>query len=288
MQQKLQEAFLSCGIESWGVAEVRNVPLRPVKCAQHMDFSPTYALCALFPYYAGQQMGNLSLYARGEDYHQVVQRRLEQVVEKLAQFLPGVHFACFTDNSPLDEVYTAVRCGLGRRGMHQLLIHPKWGSLCFIGAILCDAPKMPVTPPMQQDPCLHCGRCVVACPTHALRMEECGQLTYHKDLCLSHITQKKQDFLLEPDGELMQKGQRVWGCDLCQLACPCNQEIPLTPFSEFREGLMCSVSREELEGLSNREFQRRYAGRAFTWRGVGVLRRNLDIVEKAHNHFDNT
>lgn len=285
---ELRQAFLLQNIETWGIADVCGVPLQPVRCAEKMDFVPTYAICALFPYYAGQAVGNLSLYARGEDYHWVVQRRLEAVVEQIAPCLPGVHFACFVDNSPIDEVSTAVRCGLGRRGMHQLLIHPKWGSFCFIGEILCDASELPVTPSMQQDPCLHCGRCVVACPTHALRMEECGQLTYHKDLCLSHITQKKQDFFPEPDGVLMQKGQRIWGCDLCQLACPCNRDVPVTPFPEFREDLMQDITGQDLEGLSNREFQRRYADRAFTWRGIGVLRRNLELMGEAYNHFDNT
>lgn len=288
MQLLLQQSFASQGIESWGIAEVRGVPLRPVKCAQSMDFTPTYALCALFPYYAGREPGNLSLYARGRDYHLAVQQHLEAVAKQLESHLPGVHFACFADNSPLDEVYTAIRCGLGRRGMHQLLIHPKWGSFCFIGEIVCDAQVLPVTPPMAQDTCLHCGRCVAACPTHALRLEECGQLTYHKDLCLSHITQKKQDFLPEPDGVLMRKGRRVWGCDLCQEVCPCNDNVPVTPFPEFREQLLCEIAPQDLEGLSNREFQRRYADRAFSWRGVGVLRRNLDIMANTHNHFDKT
>lgn len=285
---EMEQIFRAKEIEVWGIADIKQAPLRPVRCAEQMDFVPTYAICALFPYYAGQWPGNLSLYARGQDYHQVVMRRLEAVAAQLQEVLPGVKFACFVDNSPIDEVATAVRCGLGRRGMHQLLIHPKWGSFCFIGEILCDAEELPVTPPLPHELCRHCGICVTNCPTQALRMEECGQLTYHKDLCLSHITQKKSDFLPEPDGVLMQKGQRVWGCDRCQLLCPWNRKVPVTPFPEFLEDLMPDILPEHLEGLSNREFQRRYAGRAFTWRGIGVLRRNLDIMDKSHRNFDKT
>ena len=72
----------------------------------------------------------------------------------------------------------------------------------------------------------------------------------------------------------------LWGCDLCQRCCPYNAHPALTPLTEFREDLVTSLKWEDLEGLTNRTFQERYAGRAFTWRGPGPLRRNLELKEE--------
>ena len=78
----------------------------------------------------------------------------------------------------------------------------------------------------------------------------------------------------------VRRSPTVWGCDLCQKACPHNQAAALTPLPEFREDLLCSLTLAELEPLSNKAFRRQYARRAFSWRGIGPLRRNLALKEE--------
>ena len=81
----------------------------------------------------------------------------------------------------------------------------------------------------------------------------------------------------------------VWGCDLCQRACPHNQNAALTPLPEFREDLLPSLTLEDLEGLSNKAFRRQYAARAFSWRGIAPLKRNLawQAAQSPNAHQEN-
>ena len=114
-----------------------------------------------------------------------------------------------------------------------------------------------------------------ACPTGALTEQGC-EVTR----CLSDLTQRKGP--LPPEAaEQVRRSPTVWGCDLCQKACPHNQAAALTPLPEFRENLLCSLTLAELEPLSNKAFRRQYARRAFSWRGIGPLRRNLALKEEA-------
>ena len=123
--------------------------------------------------------------------------------------------------------------------------------------------------------CVSCGQCIVACPTGALTEQGC-EVTH----CLSDLTQRKGP--LPPEAaEQVRRSPTVWGCDLCQKACPHNQAAALTPLPEFRENLLCSLTLAELEPLSNKAFRRQYARRAFSWRGIGPLRRNLALKEEA-------
>ena len=81
----------------------------------------------------------------------------------------------------------------------------------------------------------------------------------------------------------------VWGCDLCQRACPHNKQAALTPLPEFREDLLPSLTLEDLEGLSNKAFRRQYAARAFSWRGIAPLKRNLawQAAQSPNAHQEN-
>ena len=122
--------------------------------------------------------------------------------------------------------------------------------------------------------CTHCGACHAACPSGAL-----GKDGFQKERCLSHISQKKGD-LSEEERALLRENGCLWGCDACQEACPYNRAPRETEIPEFRKALIQSIPREMLEGLSNRAFERLYGTRAFAWRGPGVLRRNLDILDE--------
>lgn len=230
--------------------------------------NPQSILIAAFPYYSGEEAGNLSLYARGRDYHTVVTGLLSAVVDGLREDYPEESFWISADNSPLPELEIAFQAGLGLRGKHGLLIVPPYGSYLFLGTILSSV-ALPYSLGNPPPDCISCNACITHCPT-GVRSED-GFLEGH---CLSHITQQKGD--LSPGWvNLLQKHPLVWGCDICQKVCPYNRDVPLTPIADFREGLICNLTPEDLEGLSNRTFQEKYGDRAFAWRGPTPLRRNL-------------
>lgn len=271
----LDGAFRAAGAAAWG-----GVPFEAL--LPHMNEAarlaaaeqcpaPKTVLVAAFPYYAGEAEGNLSLYARGEDYHRVLRRRLTPVCDFLSEQYPGELFLPAADSSPLPEREAAWLAGLGLRGRHGLLILPPYGSYVFLATILTGAVlPLPATGPAPL--CPNCGHCAAACPAGVPESGDYGR-------CLSELTQKKGT-LTEAEEALLAAHPLIWGCDLCQRACPYNREARLTPLPEFRESLIPGLEPEDLEGLTNRTFQEKYGARAFAWRGPAVLRRNLSLREK--------
>lgn len=274
----MNELWKAAGAAAWGAASLSGLqPFFSPEAAEKLRAlcpNPQAVLVAAFPYYAGQAPGNLSLYCRGEDYHQVLARRLAPVCAALAARYPGFTFVPGADNSPVPELAAAELAGVGCRGRHGLRIVPPYGSYVFLGTVLTDLP-LASTGPSQKTLCPEaCRACQKACPTGALTDQGCDVTK-----CLSDLTQKKGD--LSPEALAQIKASpTVWGCDLCQRACPWNQKAALTPLPEFREDLTPSLTLKDLEGLSNKAFRRQYATRAFAWRGIGPLKRNLELKEE--------
>lgn len=227
-------------------------------------------ICAAFPYFSGAAEGNLSLYARGQDYHTVVKHRLERAAEWLRQTY-GCSAIPMADVSPFPEVWAAACAGLGKLGQNGLLLTEEYGSFVFIGLLLTDLPLEGGGAPV---PCVGCGACLRACPGGAL--QENGRV--EEAACLSALTQQR-GALTEQQAEAVAKHGLIWGCDACQLACPENKRARETALEEFREDLLCSLKEEDV-AMGDRAFRKRYAGRAFTWRGVQPLRRNLELKQK--------
>ncbi len=244
--------------------------------ANRLCASPRGVLVFAFPYYAGREKGNLSLYARGEDYHKVILRELEEVSKKLSKSFEGFTFAPCVDSSPIPEREAALRAGLGIAGDNSLLFCPPYGSFVFIGCILTDLPLS--TSGTKYDECLHCGLCEKHCPTGALKA---GRVDIKK--CLSDVTQRKGELTGEEISLIRREGT-AWGCDICQTVCPLNRDAKISPLCEFTGSeafpLIPSLSLEEIKTLGSREFMRRHEGRAFTWRGRAVLLRNLEILTR--------
>lgn len=273
----MDELWKAAGAAAWGAAACSGLPPFLGE-AVWAELAPKLeALCpgaktilvGAFPYYAGDTPGNLSLYCRGEDYHLVLGRRLQTVVDGLAQQHPDHHFIPGADNNPVPELAAAELAGVGWRGRHGLRIVPPYGSYVFLGTILTDL-DLSQTGPSPGTLCgAHCRACQKACPTGALTDTGCDL-----SKCLSELTQKKGDLPPEAAAQITHS-PTVWGCDLCQRACPHNQNAVLTPLPEFREDLLPSLTLEDLEGLSNKAFRRQYAARAFSWRGIAPLKRNL-------------
>ncbi|MCL1952702.1 MAG: DUF1730 domain-containing protein [Oscillospiraceae bacterium] len=235
----------------WGVCEYEN---KTVVAAAFPYLLPA-------EYYAGR---NIARYAVPRDYHEVCGARLERACALLRAAFPGAEFEWRRDSTPLPEVELAIRAGLGVRGRHNLLITKEYGSWVFLGEIIASA-KLPIVHcSLSIVHCQNCNACVNACPTGAL-----GEHGFHKEKCLSFITQRKGE--LSPEEQaLMARVNTAWGCDLCQEACPHNRRAKINPLPEFLVGPVARVTEDTP-----------LAGRAYAWRGEAVLRRNIAILSTA-------
>lgn len=227
----------------------------------------------LLPYYfKPEKPHNISLYAMLPDYHSVLSDILNGICGELKALMPGCRFEPHVDISPVKEKKAASLAGLGFIGKNTLLISEEYGSFVFIGDICTDAdiniPSVPV-----KSRCGNCDMCVKSCPAGALNFG------FDKSKCLSAVTQKRGE-LSDKEALLIRKTGCVWGCDVCSLVCPCNAEIPESRLAaDNKDNLICHITYEMLDGLSDREFRRKFGDRAFIWRGVSTLRRNLKAAE---------
>jgi len=161
------------------------------------------------------EQGVVSLYARGRDYHKVLRQRLQKLADHMAEALGPFGHRVFTDSAPVLEVELATRSGVGWRGKHTLTLHRDAGSMFFLGEIYVDH-ALPATPSVSAH-CGQCSACLRACPTQAI------VAPYRVDArrCISYLTIEHAGPIPEELRPLM--GNRVYGCDDCQLACPWNK-----------------------------------------------------------------
>ena len=228
------------------------------------------AVVVLFPYSLPEvKPANLSLYRQLPDYHLIVPAYLEKIAARLAG-LGGTQRA-IADTSPLTERLLAVQAGLGFVGDNQCLIHPVYGSYCFIGAVLTTLPLDPDAP--NQGECLHCGACYRHCPGACLSKDG-----YVYERCKSYVTQKKGDLSPE-ECAIIRQTPLIFGCDECQRVCPHNAAVPETPIAEFHQSRLPFLTEADLEGLTNKQFRSAYGTYPFAWRGKKILLRNLDITQ---------
>lgn len=223
-------------------------------------------VCA-FSYYNGEKKGNISRYAQGADYHLVARERMRPICEYLNE--NGFSAESFADTGALNERVLANLSGIAFLGKNQMAINEKLGSYFFIGYIVTDCELQADEPNTLS--CAECGECIKACPLGALLDDG-----FCEDKCLSYITQKKGELSLE-EQLAIKNAKTIWGCDICQEVCPHNRKITITSIPEFRENLIIDL--EMNESISNKEFKKMYGNRAFSWRGKGVLERNLKIVD---------
>ncbi len=178
------------------------------------------------------ELAAISRYALGRDYHKLIRKRLKVLCAFLEQLAPGVQTRLFTDSAPVLEKPLAVLAGLGWQGKHTNVISRRRGSWFFLGEIYTNL-KLPVTEPREDDHCGQCRRCMDACPTGAI------VAPYELDarLCISYLTIEHFGPIPEPLRPLM--GNRIYGCDDCQLVCPWNRFAQTTAETDFqpRHGL---------------------------------------------------
>ncbi|MCA1979761.1 MAG: tRNA epoxyqueuosine(34) reductase QueG, partial [Thiobacillus sp.] len=220
---------------------------------------------------ADPEAAYISRYALGRDYHKVLRTRLQRLAERIAAAAPQAHFRVFTDSAPVLEVELAAQSGLGWRGKHTLLLNRAHGSWFFLGEIYTDLP-LPVDSP-ETNHCGTCRACIDICPTQAI----VAPYALDARRCISYLTIELKGSIPVELRPLI--GNRIYGCDDCQLACPWNRFAKTTALPDFavRNGLD-SARLVELFGWSEAEFNDRLAGSAIRRIGHERWLRNLAVA----------
>ena len=175
--------------------------------------------------------GIVSLYARGRDYHKVLRSRLQKLADAIAEKTGPLGYRVFTDSAPVLEAELASRSGQGWRGKHSLVLNREAGSMFFLGEIYLDC-ALPATEPVQAH-CGNCTACMDVCPTQAIVAP--GQVDARR--CISYLTIEHAGPIPLELRPLM--GNRIYGCDDCQLVCPWNKFAQRATLPDFdaRAGL---------------------------------------------------
>lgn len=308
----IEDALIQQGIERFGFTLLRR-PLsfdfyeEWVKAGMHgdMDYLQRHipqkadaqkllpkaqsAIVVAFPYYphpfpserpeARIQHAHIALYARGQDYHNWLKQKLEDVISLLTAAFPEEVFRSFVDSGPVLERDLAYRAGLGWVGKNTCLIDRKRGSLFFIGEIYTSL-ILESNHSLSGDHCGTCNRCLEACPTQALVAPR--KLDARK--CISYLTIESKEVPPEPLRKQMQDW--LFGCDICQTVCPWNLKIhrelkssdqdPLPPDLDHRASLI-----EDLRSLLQApdvDLKKRFVGTALARAAGFKIRRNAIIV----------
>lgn len=212
----------------------------------------------------------VSRYALGRDYHKVLRGRLQKLADKISAEVNHFNYRVFTDSAPVMEVEWAQKSGLGWRGKHTLLLSREAGSMFFLGELYTDLP-VPVDDPVGNY-CGSCTKCIDICPTQAI------VAPYRLDArrCISYLTIEHKGSIPETLRPLI--GNRVYGCDDCQLICPWNKYAAISGEDDFsvRNGLD-NASLVELFGWTREEFDARLAGSPIRRIGYEQWLRNLAV-----------
>jgi len=235
--------------------------LTVISCA--LDYLP------LPPRHRPSSHAEISLYALGRDYHKVIRQRLQSLAQRIEAAIGPFGYRVFSDSAPVMEVELAKQAGLGWRGKHTLLLS-RQGSWRFLGEILTDLP-LPADAPIAEH-CGKCSACINACPTAAIIAP------YELDArrCISYLTIELAGSIPEDFRPLI--GNRIYGCDDCQLCCPWNRFARIgDPQFAPRHGLD-SASLCALFSWSEHDFNERLAGSPI--RRIGHVRwlRNIAVA----------
>lgn len=219
------------------------------------------------PYAVPCKQRTVSMYAVAKDYHAYFSSLFSKVLPRLRADFPEYAFAGFADHSPIAEVETACMAGLGVMGSNHLLLTQKYSSYVFLGEIVTSMPTGHAPAPVLH--CPDCGACRRACPVDL----SC-------ELCLSDLTQKKGE-LDALQKQRLREHAYVWGCDICQDACPytaaaIRNGTLYTTVPYFTSDLIPCPDLATLQSMSDEDF----SARAYAWRGRNTICRNIQIKEE--------
>ncbi|MGL5430467.1 MAG: tRNA epoxyqueuosine(34) reductase QueG [Vibrio sp.] len=231
----------------------------------------------------------ISRYALGRDYHKLVRNQLKKLGEKIEQAVGKLGYRPFVDSAPILERPLAQKAGLGWSGKHSLILDKDCGSWSFLGELLIDIP-LPIDEP-SQDQCGECTACMTSCPTNAIIAE--GVVDARR--CISYLTIEFSGVI--PIELRRAIGNRIYGCDDCQLVCPWNRFAPLTQQSDFhRRPSLINADLVTLLDWDEATFLKQMEGSAIRRIGHQQWQRNLiiamgnapyspRIIESLHRHL---
>lgn len=213
----------------------------------------------------------ISRYALGRDYHKLIRKRLQRLAEQIAEVVGPFGHRAFVDSAPVLEKPLAQKAGLGWMGKNTLILNRQAGSWFFLGELFVDLP-LPVDEPHARDHCGSCTACLEVCPTQAF----VGERVLDARRCISYLTIELKGAIPEELRPLM--GNRVFGCDDCQLVCPWNRFAKATQEDDFqpRHGLDNS-SLAELFMWTEEQFLTRTQGSPIRRTGYERWLRNLAV-----------
>lgn len=251
-------------------AELQPGTLRVISA--RMDYLPGGAS----PHAAWRTLGDgerayISRYALGRDYHKLVRNRLQKLAGRIAAEIGPFGYRAFTDSAPVLEKALARNAGLGWIGKHTLLLDRDAGSWFFLGELYTDLP-LPIDAPSSAH-CGTCTRCIDVCPTQAIT----GPYQLDARRCISYLTIESKDAIPEALRALM--GNRVFGCDDCQLVCPWNKFAQPTHEEDFapRHGLD-GARLVELFAWSEEDFLKKTEGMPIRRAGYEGFSRNVAVA----------
>ncbi len=217
------------------------------------------------------ELGYVARYALGRDYHKVLRKRLEQLARRIADAVGPHGYRVFTDSAPVLEKALARQAGLGWIGKHTNLLDRQAGSWFFLGEILTDLP-LPADQPLAAH-CGSCRACIDICPTQAI------VAAYRLDarLCISYLTIEHKGAIPEALRPLM--GNRIYGCDDCQLVCPWNRYARLSAEADFAPRHALDAPRLlDLFAWDERAFETHLAGSPIRRIGHARWLRNVAVA----------
>ncbi|MEW5972940.1 MAG: tRNA epoxyqueuosine(34) reductase QueG [Pseudomonadota bacterium] len=257
-----------------GLKRLRPAELQPGTrsiISVRMDYMPA-ALADAPRVLRDGRLGYVSRYALGRDYHKVLRARLQRLAERIEATIGPFGHRVFVDSAPVYETGLAERAGLGWKGKHTLVLNRGAGSWFFLGELFTDL-DLPPDSPSPQGHCGRCTACIDVCPTRAIVAE--GVVDARR--CISYLTIEHAG-AIPPELRSM-LGNRIYGCDDCQLVCPWNRFARPTGENDFapRHGLE-APDLLDLWGWSEDEFLRRSEGSPIRRIGFERWRRNLAIA----------
>ncbi|MEX1031393.1 MAG: tRNA epoxyqueuosine(34) reductase QueG [Paenibacillaceae bacterium] len=222
----------------------------------------------------GDYRGMISRSAWGEDYHHVLKDRLAKLQAYIESRVPNVRAEIMVDTGALSDRAVAERAGIGWVGKNCAVISPEWGSWIYLGEMITNIP-FPPDIPVTED-CGDCTLCIDACPTGAL----VGPGQIHASSCISFVTQTK---VFVEDKFKEKIGNRLYGCDTCQVVCPKNKGKNWTHHPELiPEAELVKPLLKPILTMSNKEYKDTFGAGASSWRGRKPIQRNAII---ALGHF---
>lgn len=214
----------------------------------------------------------ISRYALGRDYHKLVRRRLSRLAARIEEQAGGGYYRAFVDSAPVLERALAERAGLGWIAKNTMLINSDAGSWFFLGEIYTDLP-LPVSAPQQSKHCGSCTACLDICPTNAF----VGPFELDARRCISYLTIEHRGSIDPALRPLI--GNRIFGCDDCQLVCPWNKFAAPTDEADFQPRHNLADPRlVELFLWNEAEFLRNTEGSAIRRIGYDCWLRNLAVA----------